>query len=806
MRGAAFAYLVLACALTGAAAQGAAPSTATFKAIGDYLGYKPADTDTVFVPTDAAFEELAKLYGLKNAKGFLNPKYTALLTKLGAYHIVEAGAYKADALKDKQQLKTIEGRNLVISKGATGVSVQGAGSRARVVTADQALGTAIVHVIDKVLMPPDTYATLFGALTKRPELKAWGALFASDAEARKKAANPQFSGTYFAPTDAAVKKLLASEKAADFATAVGGKADVPLVLYYHAAPHPWSFAQLRNISGKRPAIASSLQVGGAPEKIFVSRAPKGGAEVWGPLNVQDKATIITRDILIGAGVLHTVDFPLLPDISASAKQSVYQAVKGAKDLSIMSKVIAGTGILDELDDPTFSGTLLAPTDKAFEAFAKSLGFSKVDDILKNEVLLDAILGHHLVPVAYPADRLAVYAPFTAAPFSGGNLKFSKAGAGLAVASEQNSAAVTTSAGLDAGRSVVYPIDAVLLPDGVFTSIAAALQFYASASLLHNLVAATPELSKVVADPKAALTLFAPRNEAFLEVGPNFVEEAFTASEEARVAGLKYHLVQGARYVPSGFPRNGEALKTLLAGQDLKVDIRTAPGAGGKAQGELWLVPTGGPASKVVRPNVIAGQSVVHGVSRVLAPKGVFAPEAAAAAAPAPAAAGRRRLAQVSGPSAVFTGDSGYVPGTGVLRTATPTRFSSKGIQYQLDTDANQAAVQAGDTTLLTDKATAYTAGTLNRRTRADLSSDNTASAIRSGSALDATTAGQGGTQLWSNAGVQRDRGLRAEMAGDATASAIRAALDNPNDAFRATATGASQASSVQWSQNYAGWT
>jgi hypothetical protein len=150
----------------GAAAQ-AADSGKVFKAIGDYLGYKPADTDTLFVPTDAvrprraapraprparrasprappkarraararpsdarapatpppfpaprqAFAALAKQYGLKSPTEFLSPRYEALLARVGAYHIHEDAPLKAAQLKDGQKLDTLlKGESLTLQK------------------------------------------------------------------------------------------------------------------------------------------------------------------------------------------------------------------------------------------------------------------------------------------------------------------------------------------------------------------------------------------------------------------------------------------------------------------------------------------------------------------------------------------------------------------------------------------------------------------------------------------------------------------------------------------------------------------
>lgn len=146
---------------------------------------------------------------------------------------------------------------------------------------------------------------------------------------------------------------------------------------------------------------------------------------------------------------------------------------------------------------------------------------------------------------------------------------------------------------------------------------------------------TPALAKPAADAKTAVTVFAPRNEAFTarSAGSTLVD-GLEEDAATRLAGLEYHVVPGARYVPRGF-KDGETLQTMLKGQDLTVKLGVKK-VDGKEVGTLALNTTGGSDVDVVVVNIIAGQSVVHGVDRLLVPKSFGPP----AAAPAKAGAGR----------------------------------------------------------------------------------------------------------------------------------------------------------------------
>jgi uncharacterized surface protein with fasciclin (FAS1) repeats len=257
-----------------------------------------------------------------------------------------------------------------------------------------------------------------------------------------------------------------------------------------------------------------------------------------------------------------------------------------------------------------------------DEFAKKLGFASIKDALKVEPIMDAILAYHMLPAPYTAARLKSYAPFTAKPFGGGPnavLRFRNDGGKLVVQGVQNSATVVD-AGLDAGRSVVHVVDAVLLPETVFPTIMAALEYYAPASIFHNLLDMTPELQKLGSDVNTKVTVFAPRNEAFLEVSPTFVEAAEQAPAEVRRRALEYMIVPGARFIPAGF-KDGETLQTMLKGQDLKVSlvIKDDPETKGK-DGRVVLTPTGGRPATVGVINIAAGQSVIHGIDHVLMAK------------------------------------------------------------------------------------------------------------------------------------------------------------------------------------------
>ncbi len=97
---------------------------------------------TVFAPSDEAFKAvpaktMAELAANKD-----------LLKSVLTYHVVPGKVMAADAKNGN--VKTVQGANLAVAKAGTFVTVEDA----LVINADVAATNGVVHIIDKVLMPP----------------------------------------------------------------------------------------------------------------------------------------------------------------------------------------------------------------------------------------------------------------------------------------------------------------------------------------------------------------------------------------------------------------------------------------------------------------------------------------------------------------------------------------------------------------------------------------------------------------------------------------------------------------------------
>lgn len=225
---------------------------------------------TVFAPTDAAFAAFEKAN-----PGVLGKLTEEELTAVLTYHVVAGAAVKSTALKDEQVFVTLGGSPLLIDTTG-GVKA----SDAKVTTADVEASNGVIHVIDKIMLPPaddivDT-AIAAGMFTQLA-----GALTDAELVTALKGDGPF---TVFAPTDDAFDDL----------AAVPTGDDLKDVLLYHV------------VSG---AVGSGdLEAGAVPtllEGKSVNVSLSGGVKI-------DDATVTTANIIAKNGVIHVVDTVLVP--------------------------------------------------------------------------------------------------------------------------------------------------------------------------------------------------------------------------------------------------------------------------------------------------------------------------------------------------------------------------------------------------------------------------------------------------------------------------------------------------------------
>ena len=103
---------------------------------------------TVFAPTDDAFADALKTLGITKEELLADPaKLKAILT----YHVVPGEVMAADVLTmDGKDVATVTGPTVKVKINGSTVMI----NDATVTTADIKASNGVIHVIDKVLLPP----------------------------------------------------------------------------------------------------------------------------------------------------------------------------------------------------------------------------------------------------------------------------------------------------------------------------------------------------------------------------------------------------------------------------------------------------------------------------------------------------------------------------------------------------------------------------------------------------------------------------------------------------------------------------
>ncbi len=254
---------------------------------------------TVFAPTDAAFNTLAERLGFTNATAMVEALPAEALASILSYHVLPTRRNASQLASGGATQATIynfagSAATLAID-ASSGVRLTDAVlDQATVTTADVAATNGIVHVVDKVLVPPGVLNVVQMAQANPGAFSSLvGAVVSADLATTLSGTGPF---TVFAPTNAA------------FAAAPTGltTAQLTTVLTYHvlgsqvlssAIPFGTPVTTLagQNITinaGTAPVIATITDTTTAP------------------------ATITAVDVRASNGVIHVVDKVLIPSFAS----------------------------------------------------------------------------------------------------------------------------------------------------------------------------------------------------------------------------------------------------------------------------------------------------------------------------------------------------------------------------------------------------------------------------------------------------------------------------------------------------------
>ena len=509
---------------------------------------------TVFAPTDAAFTAA----GI-DLSTFDTDEENQTLADILQYHVY-AGSVDAASVTDGMTATMLNGDVATFTVSDGNVMI----GDANVTTADVLASNGIIHVIDKVLMPP---ADLDDIPTIATNSGVHDALVAALAHANLVSVlQGEGPFTVFAPTDTAFQ-----DAGIDLSTFDTDEENATLadILTYHV------------LSGN---VASSAVTDGLT--VTMLNGDDASFSVTdGTVKIND-ATVTTADVTASNGVIHIIDTVLLPpadlaDIPGVAQSTgVHTALVAALSQANLVSTLQGEGPF----------TVFAPTDTAFQDAGIDLNNYNTDEEI---AALADILTYHVLSGAVQSST--VTDGLTVTMLNGDDASFTVSGGSVMI----NDATVT-SADVSASNGVIHVIDKVLMPPADLVDIPSVAQ---STGVHTALVAALTQAGLVsTLQGDGPFTVFAPTDTAFQDAGIDL--STFDTDEEnaTLVDILTYHVLSGA--VASSSVTDGLTV-TMLNGDDASFTITEGVVKIGDAQ--------------VTLADVQASNGVVHVIDKVLMP-------------------------------------------------------------------------------------------------------------------------------------------------------------------------------------------
>jgi uncharacterized surface protein with fasciclin (FAS1) repeats len=575
---------------------------------------------TVFAPTDQAFTDA----GI-DLSTFDTDEEIAVLTDILLYHVYTVGAVYAADVTDGLTVAMANGddASFTVTDGTVMIG------DATVTTADVMASNGVIHVIDKVLMPPADLVDIAAvAMSTGAHDSLVAALVKADLVSTMQGVGPY---TVFAPTDQAF-----TDAGIDLDTFTTDEEIAVLtdILLYHV------------YSGA--VYAAGVTDGLAVEMVNGDYAQFTVTE--GTVMIED-ATVTAADVMASNGVIHVIDKVLMPPapytgvgvcyntatnmIAAGASMEECGAYMYVVNYSMGGQEFTGcyntvshvlsdatqatcesymwtppvdialtamsTGIHNSLVNAlsasglvaTLQGdgpfTVFAPTDQAFADAGIDMEFIANAEIA---VLTDILL-YHVYSGAVNA--AGVTDGLTVAMVNGDDASFTVTDGTVMIGD-----ATVVLADVPASNGVIHVIDMVLMPPADLVDIAAVAM---STGVHESLVAALVKADLVsTLQGDGPFTVFAPTDQAFTDAGIDL--GAFTTDAEIAALAdiLLYHVYAGA--VNAADVTDGLTV-TMANGDEASFTVTDGTVMVGDAT--------------VTAADVMASNGVIHVIDKVLMP-------------------------------------------------------------------------------------------------------------------------------------------------------------------------------------------
>ncbi len=544
---------------------------------------------TVFAPTDAAFAEL----GDETINALLaDPE---ALEDILLYHVIP------DQNVDSATAVSFAGSSVDAANGdPLNISLDGVRlfiNESEVTSPDVTASNGVIHVINKVLLPPaeapaDDDPQALNIVDTAVQAGSFTTLAAAlqATDLISVLADDSATFTVFAPTDDAFAAL-GQETIDDLLANPDTLRDI---LLYHVVPDA--------------AVDANTAIGLAGSTVTMANGDETALTLdEGQLRI-NQANVVATDVIASNGIIHVIDAVLLPpaDVPVDAPlANIVDTAVAAGNFTTLVAALQATGLDAALADENETFTVFAPTDDAFAA----LGEDTINALLGDTDTLSGILTYHVIAgTAVDSTTAISLAGTSVATLNGAEIRISLDGDRLFInLSEVIVADIQTSNG------VIHVIDTVLTPPVVEDPVTQEplpniLEVANNAGNFTILLAAleAAELTNSIGHGNDLYTVFAPTDDAFAALGQDTIDALLNDPETLRDI-LLYHVIAGT-----------------------VVDAQTAMGKVGfeieAANGDRFVLNLQGDAlfvndSQIIATDIRASNGIIHAIDAVLLPPG-----------------------------------------------------------------------------------------------------------------------------------------------------------------------------------------
>ena len=270
----------------------------------DLAGALSGDTQlTVFAPTNDAFDAVAAAIGLADGPALVDALPAEALAKILTYHVV-AGDNPSSSLSagTLPTLYTFEDNPATLDLSLTGgvILTDALLTTATVTTPDIDASNGVIHVIDKVLVPPGVLTIVQMAQLNPAFSTLVTAVVEADLAATLSGTGPF---TVFAPTNDAFAAALAELNLT--AEELLASPDLAAILTYHVVGGDVRAADVVALVSGGPATVTTVQ----------GDAFSVGTDLVITDGRSRTANLVATDVVASNGVIHVIDAVILPPVA-----------------------------------------------------------------------------------------------------------------------------------------------------------------------------------------------------------------------------------------------------------------------------------------------------------------------------------------------------------------------------------------------------------------------------------------------------------------------------------------------------------